>query len=177
MTQPIYIVGFILIAIFVFAFIGSLIFRRHLGNGRTLSPIRDQLTIVQNGHYFKRRLLNGKEYQLFRLLEVWIKGHPTYRLFAQVSLGEILGSNDPLAFACVNSKRCDFVIIDASGYPVVAIEYQGSGHYSPNSDERDHVKRTALHSAAVGMVEVYEDFDWLTLKSELEAFLHSHCNK
>ena len=122
MAQSFNIAGLLLIAIFVFTFIGSLIFRKYLGNDRPLSSIRDQLTIVQNGHYFKRRLLNGEENQLFRLLEDWMNDYPTYRLFAQVSLGEILGSDDPLAFACVNSKRCDFVIVDANGYPVVAIE-------------------------------------------------------
>lgn len=70
-----------------------------------------------------------------------------YHLFAQVSLGEIIGADDPLEYACVNSKRCDFVVIDPNGYPALAIEYQGSGHYTANADERDTVKRLALEGA------------------------------
>ncbi len=137
-----------LAAVFILTVIFCLIFRRRLVWKRPLNPRHDQLSIVQNSSYYKRRLLNGEEYRLFRLLEDWMKEQKTnHRLFAQVSLGEILGSNDDLAYACINSKRCDFLIIDGQGYPTLAIEYQGTGHYSPTSDERDYVKQKAFEKA------------------------------
>ncbi len=93
MAELLRIIAFGPISLFKLVFVGSLIFRRYLGCNRNLSPIHDQMAIVQTGHYFKRRLLNGEEYQLFRLLENWIKEHPGFRLFVQVSLGEIIGSD------------------------------------------------------------------------------------
>jgi len=124
---------------------------------------------VQNSSYYKRRLLNGEEYRLFQLLEKWMTEQKTnHRLFAQVSLGEILGSNDDLAYACINSKRSDFLIIDGQSYPALAIEYQGTGHYSPTSDERDYVKQKAFEKAGVGLIEVSDDFVWPNVRSKLE---------
>lgn len=116
MSQIVYLVGIGAAVVFVFIFIACLIFQRRLGLDRSPDPRRDQLVIVQKGKYHKRRLLNGEEYQLFKMLEDWIASRQgQHRLFAQVSLGEILGSEDKLAYACVNSKRCDFVIVDGRG--------------------------------------------------------------
>jgi len=158
-----------LAAIFILTIIICLIFRRRLIWERPLDPRRDQLSIVQKSSYYKRRLLNGEEYRLFQFLEDWMKGQKTsHRLFAQVSLGEILGSDDDLAYACINSKRCDFLIIDGRGYPVLAIEYQGTGHYSPTSDERDYVKQKALEKAGISLIEVSDGFIWPNVRSKLE---------
>lgn len=170
-TALLWIIG-VFVAIFAAAFIMSLVFGRKRSGDRPLDPRRDQLAIVKNGHYHKRRLLNGEEYQIFRLLEDWIANRPGhYRLFAQVSLGEILGSEDRLAYACVNSKRCDFVIIDAQGYPVVAIEYQGTGHFTPGAFERDQVKQQALENADVRLVEVFDNFRWEDVRTQLDVAL------
>lgn len=170
-TALLWIIG-IVVAIFVTAFIISLAFGRKWSADRPLDPRRDQLEIVKNGQYHKRRLLNGEEYQLFRLLEDWIADRPGHhRLFAQVSLGEILGSEDGLAYTCVNSKRCDFVIIDRQGYPVVAIEYQGTGHFTPDAFERDNVKQRALECAGVHLVEVFDNFRWEDVRTQLDVAL------
>ncbi len=169
MSQIVYLVGIGAAVVFVSIFIVCLIFQRRLGLERSLDPRCDQLVIVQKGKYHKRRLLNGEEYQLFKMLEDWIASQQgPHRLFAQVSLGEILGSEGKLAYACVNSKRCDFVVVDGRGYPVVAIEYQGAGHYGSNSDERDFVKQKALESAGVQLVQVFDDFIWADVRAELE---------
>lgn len=158
--------------IFVAVFVISLAFGRKWSADRPLDPRRDQLAIVQNRQYHKRRLLNGEEFHIFRKLEDWIANRPGHhRLFAQVSMGEILGSEDGVAYACVNSKRCDFIIIDGKGYPVVAIEYQGTGHFGPNSDERDYVKQKALESAGVRVIEVFDDFRWEGVRAQLDVAL------
>lgn len=159
-------------AIFVAVSVTSLAFGRKWSADRPLDPRRDQLEIVKTGQYHRRRLLNGEEYQLFRLLENWIANRPSqHRLFAQVSLGEILGANDDLAYACINSKRCDFVVIDGQGYPVIAIEYQGTGHFTPGAFERDQVKQQALESSGVRLIEVFDNFRWEDVQVQLDLAL------
>lgn len=160
------------LALFAFGFVISIIFGRKWSLERTLDLRRDQLAIVQKGRYHKRRLLNGEEYQLFRMLENWIADRSSnHRLFAQVSMGEILGSDDRLAYACVNSKRCDFVIIDGRGYPTIAIEYQGTGHFTPGAFERDNVKKQALENAGIHVLEVFDDFRWEDVQLRLDTAL------
>ena len=64
----------------------------------------------------KKRLMNKEEFRLYVQLERLIGSNTNgMRLFSQVPLGEILRSNDSDAFFCINSKRCDFVIIDRNG--------------------------------------------------------------
>ena len=63
----------------------------------------------------------------------------------QVSLGEILSAKGE-AYRAINSKRVDMIIIDARGYPKVAIEIQGSGHYQGDALQNDAIKRTALQN-------------------------------
>lgn len=170
-TALLWIIG-IFAAIFVATFIISMVFGRKWSAGRPLDPRRDQLTIVKQSTYFKRRIMNGEEYRLFQHLEQWMNARQCpHRVFAQVSLGEIIGSDDRSSYACINSKRCDFVIVDASGYPVLAIEYQGTGHFTPGAFERDYVKQQALKSAGVRLVEVFDDFRWDDVQTQLETTL------
>lgn len=87
-------------------------------------------------------------------------------MFAQTSLGEVIGSNDNRAFSTINSKRVDVLLVDRFGSPVVAVEYQGSGHYQGSAAARDAVKKEALRKAGVQYVEVMEsDSDeWIRQK-------------
>ena len=112
-------------------------------------------------------LLNREEARLLPLLESCVrqirKGH---RVMAQTSMGEIIRpkhvgvSEDQqrAAYASINSKRLDFAIFDKFGRLVVAIEYQGSGHYQAKSFMRDAVKREVLRKAGVRYMEVPQDF-------------------
>ncbi|MCP5080986.1 MAG: DUF2726 domain-containing protein [Alphaproteobacteria bacterium] len=170
-TALFWIVGFF-VAIFIATFIISMVFGRKWSGSRPLDPRRDQLAIVKQSKYFKRRIMNGEEYRLFQHLEQWMNARQcAHRLFAQVSLGEIIGSDDRSSYACINSKRCDFVIVDATGYPVLAIEYQGTGHFTPGAFERDNVKQQALESAGVRLVEVFDDFRWEDVQTQLDSAL------
>ncbi len=172
-TALLWIIG-IFAAIFVVTFIISLVFGRKWSANRPLDPRRDQLAIVKQSEFFKRRIMNGEEYRLYQHLEQWMNERQCpHRLFVQVSLGEILGSEDNASYACINSKRCDFVIVDASGYPVLAIEYQGTGHFTPGAFERDYVKQQALESAGVGHLEVFDNFRWDDLQVQLESALRA----
>ncbi len=52
-----------------------------------------------------------------------------------------------------NSKRADFVIVNSSGHVVLAVEYQGTGHYQGTARLRDAVKREAFCTAGVQLIE------------------------
>lgn len=110
-----------------------------------------------------KALMNASEFRTFRQLEQLVaEARSGQRLFSQVSIGEILrvdpGSSDrstcTSAFNRVNAKRVDYLIIDRAGLPLVAIEYQGSGHYQSNAEMRDRIKREAFRLAGVPFVEV-----------------------
>ena len=126
------------------------------------------------GQKFKpKRLMNRREYELYRLLERWVREKDGgYRLFAQVSLGEILQIEAYKAFRAINAKRCDFLIIDWRGLPVIVIEYQGRGHFQNHASERDAIKRTAVESAGIAFVEVFHNYDWNTVQTQLEQALY-----
>jgi hypothetical protein len=52
-----------------------------------------------------------------------------------------------LAFGSINSKRADVVIVDRQGFAILAVKYQGPGHYQGTARLRDAVKREAFRSA------------------------------
>ncbi|MBP2311240.1 DUF2726 domain-containing protein [Azospirillum soli] len=120
----------------------------------------NQIRFVTQADFRKKNLMNKAEYRVFRVIEDLIKtSNRGVRLFAQTSLGEVIGSDDQKAFECVNSKRVDFLIIDPYGQPLVAIEYQGSGHYRGNAVTRDAVKKEALRRASVAYLEIPDGDD------------------
>ena len=80
-----------------------------------------------------------------------------WRVMAQVSLGEVLSSPDARAYSTINSKRVDLLIVSRRGDPIVAIEYQGHGHYQGTAAARDAVKKEALRKAGVRYIEVTPD--------------------
>ena len=116
---------------------------------------RVQLRAAEAARYTPRPIMNRTEFTRFRWLEDWAAGTP-YRVFAQVPYGEVLSTKDRDAFRAVNSKRADILVVDARGMPVAAIEVQGAGHYQGNARARDAVKRAALESAGVPLIEVFE---------------------
>jgi hypothetical protein len=108
-------------------------------------------------------LLNRSEARLLPALEAVVRDvGKGCRLMAQTSLGEVLAptatgltpAEVDLAHASINSKRLDFAVFDRFGHLVLAIEYQGDGHYHQTSFLRDAVKREALRKAGVPMLEL-----------------------
>jgi Protein of unknown function (DUF2726) len=118
-------------------------------------PIR-QLHAVEAASFQKQRVLSGSEYRVFKIIEDEVatlgKGH---RVFAQTSLGEILKSSDRDAFHSINSKRADILVVDGGGWPVLAVEYQGEGHFQNTAATRDAIKKEALRKAGVRHLEVH----------------------
>ncbi len=115
----------------------------------------DQLRIVMGASFHKKKIMNKAEYAVFRTIETHLrKRHSGYRVLSQTSLGEIIGSDDDLAFRSINSKRVDILIIDPFGFPVTAVEYQGSGHYQGDAAARDAVKKEALRKSGIHYLEI-----------------------
>lgn len=115
----------------------------------------EQLRIVMGANYAIQPLLNKSEARVFKELDgIVISCNPTWQVMAQVSLGEIIRSEDPLAHRCINSKRVDLLLVDGNCQPRHAIEYQGGGHYQGDAAARDAVKKEALRRAGIGYHEV-----------------------
>jgi hypothetical protein len=122
--------------------------------GKAFDPA-EQLRAVESAYFSRRRLLNASETRLLGVIDRVVADlAPTWRVMAQVSLGEILGSEDTDAYRAINSKRVDLLIIDNDGWPRHAIEYQGSGHHLGPAATRDAVKKEALRKAGISYVEV-----------------------
>jgi Protein of unknown function (DUF2726) len=132
--------------------------KRHVRRVRPdLTDVGRQLHFVMTSSFEKRRLLSAAEFRVFSVIEKEIGSERNgYRVFAQTCLGEILSSSNADAFGSVNSKRVDILVVDRGGWPAVAIEYQGSGHYQGTAAARDAVKREALRRAGVPLVEITE---------------------
>ena len=117
----------------------------------------DQLRTVMKADFKAQPLLNKSEARLFRAVDKQvIEARPGWQVMAQVSLGEILKCEDKAAYACINSKRVDLLIVDDECRPLHAIEYQGGAHFkgAHATAARDAVKKEALRRAGIGYVEV-----------------------
>lgn len=140
---------------------------------REQSIAERQLVTVRSSEFYKRPLMNKSEYGVFCRLEKRLSAsHRGYRVFSQVSLGEILGSDDKQAYFAINSKRADFVIINWSGQPIAVVEYHGSGHFKDDAIVRDAVKREACSSAGIAFIELtesYTDADIEAISNHLHA--------
>jgi hypothetical protein len=120
-----------------------------------IADVGQQLYAVMTASFERRRLLNPSEYKTFRVIEAdVVSARRGYRVFAQTSLGEVLSSPDESAFRSINSKRVDILIVDQGGWPILAVEHHGSGHYQGTAAARDAIKKEALRKAGVRYVEI-----------------------
>ncbi|GAA4010982.1 DUF2726 domain-containing protein [Sphingomonas humi] len=134
-----------------------------LGSAEPAPPIRanvndaaEQLRIVMASEFKTKRLLNkGEEKVLAALEPIVAQLEPGWRVWTQVSLGEVLDGGTVEAFNAINAKRVDFLLVDTDQRPRLAIEYQGQGHHQGAAAARDAVKREALRRAGVGYGEVF----------------------
>ena len=139
-----------------------------------------QMEFISKVDFEPRRLLNKSEYGLLRILENIVReigcGH---RVMAQTSLGEIIaprpasGSDEArdLAFRSINSKRLDFLVIDRTGMPSLAVEYQGHGHYRNGAFMRDAVKKEAVRKARIRFLEIPAEFDAAIVENQVRSAL------
>ena len=145
-----------------------------------LGDPKAQMEFVARVDFEPRRLLNKSEYGILRILEKTAReiGHG-HRGMAQTSLGEIIAPRSAssseqareLAFRSINSKRLDFLVIDRSGMPALAVEYQGHGHYQNKAFMRDAVKREAVRKARIAFLEVPAQYDATILEDQVRSAL------
>jgi hypothetical protein len=142
-----------------------------------------QMEIISRVSFEPQRLLNASEYKVLVLLEAVVsEAADGFRFMAQTSLGEILKPRESssnaehaaLAYRAINSKRVDFVIVDRRGMAVLAVEYQGYGHYQGNAFMRDAVKREVFRKAGVAFIEVPAEFCDEELSAQVRRILAAH---
>ena len=155
----------------------------HRNGTRPQTPRLSQLDAVSGVAFRHRPVLNKEERRAFLLVESFLADcAPGYRILAQISLGEVLSVVDDglsrreaeRAFLAVNAKRLDLGIVDDGFALVAAIEYHGSGHFQGNARVRDAVKREALRSAGVPLVEIHEGTPIEELALRLSEILENH---
>ena len=142
-----------------------------------------QMEFISKVDFKPRPLLNRSEYKILRILEEVSQDIPGgHRVMAQTSLDEVLaprmasGSKAArdLAFRSINSKRLDFLVIDGYGMPVLAVEYQGHGHYNDRTFMHDAVKREAVRKAGIRFLEIPAEYDAKDLENEIRKALLSN---
>lgn len=142
---------------------------------RNWNDVGRQLQAVMNASFEVRPVMNVGEYRVFKFIEQDVLAmRRGYRVFAQTSLGAVLDSNDKSAFRAINSKRTDVLVIDAYGRPILAIEYQGDGHYQGDAAARDAIKKEALRKAGVGYLEVLQTDDLVQIRLRVKELLSFH---
>jgi very-short-patch-repair endonuclease len=130
------------------------------GYSRPNEPLRrasaeEQLGVVMRAQFSQKPVMSKLEYGIFRVVENEVQASlKGFRVFAQTSLGEVLNGGDKAAHSTINSKRVDVLVISPSGMPVLAVEYQGKGHYQNDAAARDAVKKEALRKAGVAYLEI-----------------------
>lgn len=152
-----------------------------------LADPKKQLEFVSRVAFETQPLLNKAEFQVLLVLEAVVRDlNAGFRVMAQTSLGEFLrpkrvpptnATASDLAYRSINSKRADFVIVDSAGYAVLAVEYQGSGHYQGTALLRDAVKREAFRTAGVALIEVPARFSKRDIDGQVRQILARHARK
>lgn len=139
-----------LILIFVFA-IGITLLKAFIRN-------KSKSQLFNNTNFEAVRLLNKQEVKVYEALveTIQIQSGNQYKVFAQVSLGEILKNYDRSSFNRINQKRVDFCIVNSDYMPIAAIEYHGGGHFRGNYQERDEIKQQAVEYAGLIYHAIFE---------------------
>lgn len=139
---------FIFLIIFVFGIsILKALFRR-----------KSQNRLFANTNFEAVPLLNKSEIKVYDALQenIEVATNNKFKVFAQVSLGEILKNQDFRSFSRINQKRADFCIVDDNYMPIAIIEYHGGGHFKNNYKERDEIKQQATELAGLIYHAIYE---------------------
>ncbi len=112
------------------------------------------------------KLMNGSEYRIWHILQnILAERQNAPMLWTQVPVGEVLyvasgtgtEAEQRRARQELQCKRFDFALTDKSGRLLVAIEYQGTGHWQGNATYRDAIKTAILRQADIPLLEILPD--------------------
>lgn len=146
------------------------IFVKMPGSGKTPAA-----PAVKDDAFSRTALLNKSETAVLAALDACVRDvfGPDARIFSQVSYGEFLKGETRGAHAKINQKRADFLIASPAETVVCVVEYQGAGHYGRSQASRekaqvsDSVKRSALSSAGIPLVEVPAKFSRDSVRNQM----------
>lgn len=118
------------------------------------------LKYVQASQYAVRPVMNKSVYPVFKIIERHFKElNQGHRVIPEMCMGAAPQCVNEEGFSSINSKRIDIGVIDWMGHLILAVEYNGTGHYQGNAAGRDAVKRMALNKARVPLIEIIPDDD------------------
>ncbi len=123
--------------------------------GPDLTDVGQQLHAVMAGSFEKQRVLSSSEYRVFAIVEDEIAAQAVQAIASSRKpvLAKFLDQKIRTRFSSINSKRVDILVVDRGGWPYLAVEYQGDGHYQGTAAGRDAVKKEALRKAGVRYME------------------------
>ena len=124
-------------------------------------------------------LMNKSEYRLFRKLERRVaETMPDLRLFPRTCLADFLmphqTANLEDAHACenrLNFSHVDFLLVNAHGMPVAALDYSGSVRQKPEQELDSKPKAVFLQHAGIPFAEIPARYDVHLLDDLLEEIL------
>ncbi len=128
----------------------------------TKSTNTDKVSALQRaerGSFSKKSLFNKSELGVFRLLEDEIRSATLpLRVMGQTSMHGFLETDGQYetggSYYALSDRRMDFVIANGEGDVVLAIEYNGGGHFQNNSEKRDAIKAIALGKADIPFLTI-----------------------
>jgi Protein of unknown function (DUF2726) len=127
-------------------------------DGKAEQHERQLAAVTRPGVTFrKKQIMSRGEFDLFcAAMTVTDQRLPrAFYVFPQVSLGEVLGSEDQDAHDAIKCKRGDLLLADRRGNPIAVLEYQGSEHdIDGTAIGRDRIKLEALKRAEVRYVPI-----------------------
>ena len=127
------------------------------------------------------RLLNDSGYEILEILEKIVhEFDDRYRVMAQTSVGEIIrpkessasGEECESARRSINSKCLDFLVIDHSRMPALAVQYQG--YCSDRELMFNAVKRKAIEEAGIEFLKIPACYDATSLEDDVRSKLRSN---
>lgn len=142
----------VLILIFVLVVIYLFVISGKGSNDR--KHYKNEVSKTKKTFYQTKPLLNFSERKVYWSLVKICQQSDSMKVFAQVSLGEVLSHKNLDIYKVVMCKRLDFCITDKNFNPIIAIEYNGKGHYNNTSDLRDKIKRQAVESSGMSFVTI-----------------------
>jgi len=138
--------------------------------GPNLRNYSNQIKFIEEASLYSRNPITYESFKaVYAVLDRSLEKE--YRILAEVSLGSFIRADSNLAFRSINSKRVDFLIIDASGDPQLAIEYHGSGHFQGNAKARDAVKRLIFRKVGIPLLEFKEGVSADNVRDEVNKII------
>ncbi|WP_425091264.1 DUF2726 domain-containing protein [Tropicimonas sp. S265A] len=128
----------------------------------TTGGAQDPSGILQAAQIDARPLFGSDERRVLCALLDWERQHPdAYMVLRKVALSDMFrlsntGSRSAWdsARTCFDTRHVDFLIVDADGWPVLAIDYHETGHYERGAGRRDEVKALIFKQAGVTLTQI-----------------------